>query len=240
MYKDTVFSKPLSKQFEFDESVALVFDDMLERSIPFYKEALNLSISFADKFLAENDSVLDLGCSTATTLINLSKQSSKKLKLIGIDNSYAMIKQAQKKSAAYGVDIELICEDFLLYDFKKIKVILANYTLQFVRPREREKLIKKIYNALQEDGAFIFSEKIITNHKRLDKLCIDQYFEYKKSKGYSDFEIASKREALENILIPYSEQENKKMILENGFSFIETIFKWNNFATFIALKEVTA
>jgi tRNA (cmo5U34)-methyltransferase len=41
---------------------------------------------------------------------------------------------------------------------------------------------------------------------------------------------------LENVLIPYTEEENKKMILDAGFSHCETIFKWVNFATFIAIK----
>lgn len=41
---DKVFTKPITKQFEFDEDVAAVFDDMLERSIPFYKEVIDRSL----------------------------------------------------------------------------------------------------------------------------------------------------------------------------------------------------
>ena len=44
-----------------------------------------------------------------------------------------------------------------------------------------------------------------------------------------------KREALENVLVPYSEEENIKMALHNGFSHCEVIFRWANFATFIAI-----
>ena len=234
--KDNIFSSPLQKQFEFDDSVALVFDDMLERSVPFYKESLSLTISFIEKFVKNNDTVLDLGCSTANTLIALAKNSNKTLNLIGIDSSSAMISQAKKKSIAYGVNINLIKQDFLNFSFPKTKAVIANYTLQFVRPREREKLVKIIFQSLKDGGIFIFSEKLITNHKKLDKIIIEKYFDYKKSRGYSDFEIASKREALENVLVPYSEDENKKMILDNGFEVVETIFRWNNFATFIALK----
>jgi tRNA (cmo5U34)-methyltransferase len=64
------------------------------------------------------------------------------------------------------------------------------------------------------------------------------YFDFKRQQGYSDFEIAQKREALENVLIPYTEEENKAMLKNAGFSTIETIFKWGNFATFIAKKRV--
>ncbi len=74
---DKVFEKSITKQFEFDEEVASVFDDMLNRSVPFYKEMQRLTINFALNFLEEDDKVYDLGCSTASTLIELSKHSPK-------------------------------------------------------------------------------------------------------------------------------------------------------------------
>src|SRR5574344_219717 len=190
---DKVFNKTISKQFEFDEEVASVFDDMLERSVPFYKEMQRLSIVFASKYLEENDRVYDLGCSTASTLIELSKYFEKNLNLIGIDSSDAMIKRASNKAKAFGVDIEFLNDD-------------------------------------------IFNEKLISTDKALAKYSIDEYYEFKKTQGYSSFEISQKREALENVLIPYTEDENKKMIKDAGFSHCETLFKWVNFATFIAIK----
>ncbi|EMF2926789.1 carboxy-S-adenosyl-L-methionine synthase CmoA, partial [Campylobacter coli] len=54
--------------------------------------------------------------------------------------------------------------------------------------------------------------------------------------GYSKIEIAAKREALENVLIPYSEKENLDMLKNAGFEKIESVFKWVNFETFIAFK----
>ncbi|WP_121627942.1 carboxy-S-adenosyl-L-methionine synthase CmoA [Poseidonibacter antarcticus] len=233
---DKVFEKSIKKQFEFDEEVASVFDDMLNRSVPFYKEMQRLSINFACKFLEENDKVYDLGCSTASTLIELSKHCDKKLELIGIDNSTAMLNRASKKAKAFGVDIELINSDLHDVDYTNAKLILSNYTLQFIRPLQREKLVKKVFNSLKDDGIFIFSEKVISSNSKLNKQSIDEYYEFKKTQGYSEFEISQKREALENVLIPYTEDENKKMILDAGFSHCETVFKWVNFATFIAIK----
>lgn len=233
---DKVFEKAINKQFEFDEDVASVFDDMLGRSVPFYKEMQRLTINFGLKFLKENDKVYDLGCSTASTLIELSKHSPFKLELIGIDNSEAMLSRAQKKCKAFGVDIKFINEDLHNISYDNANLIISNYTLQFIRPLQREKLVKKIYNSLQKDGVFIFCEKVISSNKILDKQYIDEYYEFKKTQGYSEFEIAQKREALENVLIPYTEEENKKMILDAGFTHCETLFKWVNFATFIAIK----
>jgi tRNA (cmo5U34)-methyltransferase len=234
--KDNIFEKPIKKQFEFDEDVASVFDDMLSRSVPHYDDMLNLTTSFALKYTKDNSRIYDLGCSTATTLINIAKNSDNILNLVGIDTSDAMLKRAKHKANAYGIGIEFIEDDIFNVDFEKSDVIISNYTLQFIRPLQREQLIKKIYDSLEVGSVFIFSEKVITDNKILNKQYIDEYYDFKKTQGYSEFEISQKREALENVLIPYSYEENQKMILDAGFTNFDCLFKWINFATFIAIK----
>jgi len=234
--KDNIFEKPIKKQFEFDDDVAVVFDDMLNRSIPYYEEMLKLTSQFGQKYLNDGSVVYDLGCSTAATLIDIGKNSKFNLNLIGIDSSKAMLHQAKLKSKAYGVDIKLINSDIFDIEFQPSNLIISNYTLQFIRPLKREQLIKKIYNSLQKGSVFIFSEKVITEDNVLNKQFIDHYYSFKKTQGYSEFEISQKREALENVLIPYTYQENKQMILDAGFKHFDCLFKWVNFATFIAIK----
>lgn len=234
--KDKVFEKPITKQFEFDEDVASVFDDMLTRSVPFYNQVLELTTSFALKYVKEDSIIYDLGCSTASTLINIANNTDLNLNLIGIDTSEAMLKRAKQKTKGYGIDIEFINDDIFNIKLKKSTIFISNYTLQFIRPLKREELIKKIYNSLEEGGVFIFSEKVISDNVVLNKQFIDEYYNFKKVQGYSEFEIAQKREALENVLIPYTYEENKQMILDAGFKHFDCIFKWINFSTFIAIK----
>lgn len=234
---DKVFTKPIKKQFEFDEEVAAVFDDMLSRSVPFYKESQNITEFFALKHLGENSIMYDLGSSTASLLINISKKLTCKSTLVGLDNSDAMLEQARKKCAALGVNnVELFNADILEYEYKEADVFVSNYTLQFIRPLVREELVKKIANSLKQDGVFIFSEKVISHEPKLNKDLIECYYDFKKEQGYSEFEISQKREALENVLVPYSEDENIKMAKNCGFSHCEAVFRWANFATFIAIK----
>ena len=76
----------------------------------------------------------------------------------------------------------------------------------------------------------------MSTDSRLNKELIDCYYDYKKEQGYSEYEIVQKREALENVLIPYTEVENIEMARRCGFSHCECIFRWANFATFIAIK----
>ncbi len=234
---DKVFTKPITKQFEFDEDVAAVFDDMLERSIPFYKEVIALTCNVICTHAKPDAKIVDLGCSTANTLLSLYKKSSKLYHLKGIDNSTAMLHLARQKAHAYGAKIEFMEEDITNVIFENEDVVIANYMLQFIRPLQRASFVQKIYDGLHTKGLFIFSEKIIFEDKVLNKQMIDLYYDFKRHQGYSDFEIAQKREALENVLIPYTEEENRAMLKSVGFETIETIFKWGNFATFIAKKK---
>ncbi len=82
----------------------------------------------------------------------------------------------------------------------------------------------------------MLSEKVINHDRRLNREYIDIYHSFKKSKGYSELEIAKKREALENVLIPFSIHENKELLKECGFHSVETYFQWFNFVSFIAVK----
>ena len=233
---DKVFTKPIKKQFEFDEEVAVVFDDMLKRSVPFYKESQDITEFFVHKNLSEDGVVYDLGCSTASLLLNIQRGLSVNAKLVGLDNSEAMLAQAKRKCEAYGANIEVLNADILEYDYKKADVFISNYTLQFIRPLVREELVKKIALSLKKEGIFIFSEKVISHHAKLNKDLIECYYDFKKTQGYSQYEIMQKREALENVLVPYSEEENIKMAKNAGFSHCEVVFRWANFATFIAIK----
>ena len=233
---DKVFTKPIKKQFEFDEEVAAVFDDMLERSVPFYKESQNITEFFVLKNLDEDGIVYDLGCSTASTLLNIHRRLTTKATLVGLDNSEAMLRRAKRKCEAYGADIDIYNADILEYDYKMANVFISNYTLQFIRPLVREELVKKIATSLKKEGIFVFSEKVISHHPKLNKELIECYYDFKKEQGYSEYEIMQKREALENVLVPYSEEENIKMALSAGFSHCEVLLRWANFATFIAIK----
>lgn len=234
--RDEVFKTPIKKQFEFDESVASVFDDMISRSVPYYDVASDLICEILARTLPKNARVFDLGCSTASLLIKLFQLRSD-LKLSGIDNSQAMIELAKNKATAFGIKIDLRVGDILSSEFTPADAVILNYTLQFIRPIKRATFVQKIYSSLNERGIFVFSEKLIYDDKEITKNFIEIYENYKEKQGYSRFEIAQKRKALENVLIPYTQKENEQMCLDAGFARIECVFKWANFATFVAFKK---
>jgi tRNA (cmo5U34)-methyltransferase len=235
--KDKVFTEAIEKKFEFDQAVASVFDDMLDRSIPFYNEVQQLIINIILAEEADGLRVIDLGSSTAQFLLELYANMTTDMDLVGIDNSEAMLEHAKQKAKAFGADIKLEFGDVLTYDYNRCNFAISNYTLQFIRPMQRLELTKSIFDALESNGLFIFSEKVIFDDKRLDKEMIDIYYDFKRARGYSEFEISQKREALENILVPFTIKENIEMCQNAGFTDVQTVFQWANFVTFIARKQ---
>ncbi|EJB50000.1 carboxy-S-adenosyl-L-methionine synthase CmoA [Helicobacter pylori] len=245
--KDTLFNESLNKRFCFDEKVAHVFDDMLERSIPYYHEMLNLGAYFIAQNLKENiypkslpkplpkPLIYDLGCSTGNFFIVLNQQIQQDIELVGIDNSMPMLKKAQEKLKDFN-NVRFECMDFLEVEFKEASAFSLLFVLQFVRPMQREVLLKKIYNSLALNGILLVGEKIMSEDRILDKQMIELYYLYKQNQGYSHNEIAFKREALENVLVPYSLKENIALLESVGFKHVEALFKWVNFTLLAARK----
>ncbi|HEC1752957.1 TPA: carboxy-S-adenosyl-L-methionine synthase CmoA [Campylobacter lari] len=233
--KDEIFKKPLEKQFEFDKSVASVFDDMVSRSVPFYTQNLKLIVELIDHFAPQNARICDLGCSTASLLLAL-YEKRKDFLLSGVDEANAMLEIAKSKCQAFGARVEFYQKNLDDFEFFNNDVFIATYTLQFIRPPKRQELVDKIYQNLNENGMFVLSEKILYEDVKIAKKMIQIYEQYKLEQGYSKLEISSKREALENVLIPYTQNENITMLKKAGFSKVESVFKWVNFETFIAFK----
>jgi len=238
--KDEVFKddQPVA-DFTFSNKVAAVFDDMVDRSVPFYQEMQRMIAEMAKDFAVANTNIYDLGCSTGTTMLNLDAAIGKKVKLIGVDNSEEMLKKCREKLAAcdFKREHELICADLNQgVRIENASMVLLVLTLQFVRPLYRDTLIQSIHRGLNENGCVILVEKVLGEDSVFNRLFIDYYYNLKKRHGYSELEIAQKREALENVLVPYKLMENREMLLRAGFRYCDVFFKWYNFCGIIAVK----
>jgi tRNA (cmo5U34)-methyltransferase len=90
-----------------------------------------------------------------------------------------------------------------------------------------------------DGGALIVTDKILTNDSNMNRFFIDFYYNFKRRTGYSEEEILRKREALENVLVPYRVDENFELFRRNGFAIAETFFQWYNFAGFLCVKSTS-
>ncbi len=238
--RDELFKNRADRPFEFDAAVASVFDDMVSRSVPYYAAAQGILCDFLAKKLPPKSLVYDIGCSTGAFLLRLYSLRGD-LELIGIDSSPAMIEVAQNRSAAFGADLKLILGDAMDARLWRpsgdgVSGVILNYTLQFINLDKREQFLRDICLRLADDGVLVLSEKLRFEDGELDSQIREIYEGYKSAQGYSQTEIAAKRRALENVLIPLTEQDNLKMLSNAGFKSIQTLFRWGNFASFVAFK----
>ena len=241
--KDELFAERLEKigDFDFGERTVAVFDDMLERSVPMYSEIQRMVGELVADVAQSGDEIYDLGCSTCNTFIEIDAHLPKEvcLRFVGLDNSEQMLNTARSKMET--VKLRHDCE-FRLADLNQAieisnaRVVIMTLTLQFVRPMRREALLRTIYEGMVHNGLFVIVEKVLGEHSTFNRLFIKHYYEMKKRCGYSELEIAQKRDALENVLIPYRYSENVALLRDVGFSQIDTFFKWYNFCGMVAIK----
>ncbi len=243
--KDTLFAiHQVEEDFAFSERVVEVFDDMLDRSIPFYHEVTKGVAQLLTAFTRPDDVIVDLGCATGSALLQLVRLlPDQNRRFIGVDNSSAMLHKARIKTESFSKQDRI---SFLTQDITELELdpattapigaFLLNYTLQFIRPLRRPAFIHKLFTQLRPGGILILSEKKISHDPLLNRKFIDIYHQFKRERGYSELEIAKKREALENILIPFSIEENRELLMSAGFSSVEPFFQWFNFISFVAIK----
>ncbi len=212
---------------------------MLERSVPMYQECQSLAVRWCAQFAKTNTSVYDLGCSTGTLLLKLAQSidKNKNIALYGVDNSPAMLEKSGKTLSQSPIPCKLFEADLNQgISIQNASVVVMNYTLQFVLPEHRIPLLKNIFEGLVPGGSLVLIEKIKSDIPELDRTFIDFHHQFKRDRGYSNLEISRKREALENVLIPWTVEENQNLIKKAGFQTVDLFFKWNNFAGFIALN----
>ncbi len=224
--------------FNFGEKTAEVFDDMLDRSVPQYREMQRMIGEIAAEFADNGTNVYDLGCSTGITMQTLMKSIDRDVHFVGVDNSPAMLNRARERlSTVKDRRWELMEADLNQpFEFKNASVVVVNLVLQFVRPLYRDTLIRNLHAGLRDTGCLILVEKVLGNDSLFNRTFIKFYYDMKKRNGYSEMEISKKREELENVLIPYRVEENYELLRKGGFSHIDMFFKWYNFCGILALK----
>jgi tRNA (cmo5U34)-methyltransferase len=225
--------------FVFDERVARVFPDMINRSVPGYGTIINVIGTLAAQYVRAGSRCYDLGCSlgTATMAIH-SAIDAQDVRIIGVDNSQAMLDKAREHLAQCHSDpvIELICADIRDILVQQASMVVLNFTLQFLPAEARMALLKGIYDGMLPHGLLVISEKIILPNETAQQLFTKMHHGFKKTQGYSELEISQKRSALEDVLIPESLATHVARLKAVGFSTVEVWFQCFNFVSMLAIK----
>lgn len=241
LHQDRLYSKSLKviEQFQFDDSVAAVFEDMVTRSVPGYLLLLDLLGVVAEKMIKPNSLCYDLGCSLGASTLSIRHNiQTKACKIIAIDNSKAMTNRCEQiiNNDKTAVPVCVLNQNVLDYSFEPCQFVAMNLLLMFIAKNQRTKLIKSIYDQLNPGGVLFISEKIAFADNHENKLINDLHHQFKIHQGYSQLEVAQKREAIEHVLIPETFEEHKNRLNQVGFKSTYMLFQSFNFISFIAIK----
>lgn len=236
--RDEVFRHPRAQivDFVFDETVAAAFPDMIRRSVPGYETVVPISGLIAARHARSGGNCYDLGCSLGATAVAILRQlETPKCRIIAVDNSQAMLDRAR---TLHGDDvrIEWVQADLRDVEIENACAVVMNYTLQFVPSADRLPLLTRIREGLDPSGVLIVSEKVRFG----DEWCQD-YFDhthaaYKRSNGYSALEVAQKRAALENVLVPDRMEDHEARFEAAGFGRVHAWFRCLNWVSYVAMR----
>lgn len=235
--KDTVFAKRLSdvKAFEFNESVADVFQDMISRSVPGYDLLLRMIALYASVFVQERSNIYDLGCSLGEVSRILAEQTRQlKCSIIAVDNSPSMINKCQQQSRSSNIQWQ--CDDIENIEISNASLVTLNLTLLFIDQDRRQMLLNRIAEGLNVGGVLVLSEKVLIDESLENERMVELHQAFKKTQGYSDLEISQKRTALENVLVPDQQSMHYQRMKKAGFSEIYQCFRCFNFVSYLAIK----
>ncbi|GAC23547.1 carboxy-S-adenosyl-L-methionine synthase CmoA [Paraglaciecola mesophila] len=239
--KDAIYSQPQQvSDFRFDDTVAEVFPDMIQRSVPGYNTIVDAIGQLAGRYATNNSNIYDLGCSLGAVSLAAAKYVvADNCSIIAIDNSEAMAQRCARHVKAYKANtpIKVICDDLQNIDIENASIVVMNFTLQFIEPALRDQIIQTIYDGLAPGGIFILSEKLRHVSEQGNELLIDLHHEFKRRNGYSELEISQKRESIENILRAETFEAHQTRLRNAGFDDVVLWFQCFNFASIVAIKN---
>ena len=241
MQKDDIFAEPLAQvpNFSFDDQVADVFPDMIQRSVPGYQTIIQTIGKLTSRFQQADSNYYDLGCSLgAATLAMRRNINAVNSKIIAVDNSSAMVERCERHLQAFRseIPVEVKLADIRQQTIENAAIVVINFTLQFLPKEDRNALINSIYLGLKPGGLLILSEKFINNDAQTNELLVELHHDFKRANGYSELEISQKRSALENVMKPDTLPEHQQRLQQAGFTSQTLWFQCFNFCSMVAIK----
>ena len=230
---------PPDGPFEFNEKVARVFPDMLRRSIPGYAATLDAIELLTASHARPDTKLYDLGCSLgASTRAMRQGVTVNGCRILAIDNSAAMADRCRELLSrdTDTTPVEVQCGDIRDLEFGRASVIVMNYTLQFLPPEDRAGLIRRIADALIDGGLLLLSEKVVDPDPEIEASLQALHVDFKRRHSYSELEIARKRAALENVLVPDTVEVHRQRLKAAGFRHVGVWQRYFNFVSIIAKR----
>ncbi|MFC3395794.1 carboxy-S-adenosyl-L-methionine synthase CmoA [Brenneria rubrifaciens] len=238
---DMLFSVPIANlgDWTFDERVADVFPDMIQRSVPGYSNIISMIGMLAGRFVQAESQIYDLGCALGAATLSIRRNIHLPgCNIIAVDNSPAMIKRCRNHIDAFRSDtpVTIVESDIQDIEIENASMVVLNFTLQFLEPANRQLLLNRIYQGLNPGGVLVLSEKFSFSDADIGELLFNMHLDFKRANGYSELEISQKRSMLENVMLTDSVETHKNRLKLAGFPHSEVWFQCFNFGSLLAIK----
>jgi len=214
------------------------FDSHIDRSIRGYQHLWEDVLKFSEYFVEDDTTVVDIGCSTGRLLKAMKAQNDRfapncVYRGVEMEEEFFGHLEDQEKLFFQKTDIRV-------FDWESLAsnccLIISMFTLQFIPKRDRQKILDCIYNSLNKGGAFIFSEKILSETAQIEEMMTFCYYDWKKQHFTSD-QILGKEEELRHMMKPLGMGELVEMIKASGFRNLQPFWQNFNFVGMMAVKD---
>jgi tRNA (cmo5U34)-methyltransferase len=207
--------------WQFNDTVATIFDQHARQHIPNYEQVIELSVDLCKQKLNTSSPILEIGCAIGETIKRLNHSGFSNIH--AVDSSQGMLDQCPQDIATY------YCSSTIPNVDIKFDATLCNWTLHFIK--DKENYLSSVYNAMSTGGMLILSEKTENCG-----LALEQYHRFKQLQGVSDSDIAAKAKSLENVMFINSVSWYLTTLKDIGFQQVYIANAAWCFTTFVALK----
>jgi tRNA (cmo5U34)-methyltransferase len=204
------------------------FDRHIGSSIRGYDNLREDCVALSQYFIQKDSTVLDIGCSSGEFLRSVRDRNQKRCasaNYVGLDVEGEFKDQWFSRRAR---NVKFKRADARTYDgYENLSLVFSLFTLQFLPESDRLPLVTRIYEGLNEGGAFILSEKVHAKNAKIQEMLTFIYYDYKQ-KTFTPEEILHKERAIRSQMHLWSEFKLFEMLRAAGFVANNMQLFWRN------------
>ncbi|TXT59981.1 MAG: putative 8-demethylnovobiocic acid C(8)-methyltransferase [Promethearchaeota archaeon] len=222
----------------FNNETASIYSQSDPLWIPEYKSAMNLLVTTLRRYCTEGARFIDLGAGTGNASL-YALETIPTCSVILVDFSENMLNEVEHVLAKYKGQFSIRNEDFhnVKFESEAYDGVFSTFALHHTRSIEKyRKLYQKIYSWLKSNRAFICCDVVEGDSQILTHINEQGWKAFLEAKNFTEQEIKKIFSNYHREDSPISLRKHFDCLIQVGFTKIDVLWKWYNFAMYIAVK----